>query len=312
MNQNRESYRRLGRSAWLGSDHLLVVNARFFGEQHMRLYRSDIESMVLYSLQRNQGALLILECVCALVPLGVCAYMWWLRHGYASLATSAWRVLIPGVVFLAAYAAWRLAQPNWACLLSTRTSKAGLILGRMSTQGKRKFAELVAWVSQAQPPINGVTNLVSTNTTAPEPKPHKSYTQAVHAAAFACGAFGWILLAIGSPLLLGLAILALMTYYALLAAAYFSQSAFEFPFAVKSAAVMSQISTILCVLVFLNGAQWMGPLQFYTQLWGPALAQLAGISAVSFSIYGIVAMTLATTEQPSPRMARRSVLGLEG
>ncbi|HEX4809949.1 MAG TPA: hypothetical protein VH325_13510 [Bryobacteraceae bacterium] len=308
MKTNRESYRRLGRSAWLGGDHLLVVNARFFSERHMRLYRGDIETMVLYSLQRNQGALLVLECLCALTPLGVCAYAWWLRQVYIA---TAWRVLIPGIAFALTYAIWRFVQPNWACLLSTKTSRAGLVLGRTARRAKRNFTELVAWVSQVQGRLTGVESLAMGGAVDHDPKATKPYTQAVHAAAFACGASGWILLGIGSPPVLGLAIFALMTYYGLLGAAYFAQSASEFPFAVKSAAVMSQISAIICLLVLLSGAS-SNPMRFYFLMRGATLGQLAGISAVSFSIYGIVAMTLAATELPRPGTARRSVLGLEG
>ncbi|HEX4229860.1 MAG TPA: hypothetical protein VHZ07_14395 [Bryobacteraceae bacterium] len=312
MKENRKSYRRLRRSAWLGSDYLLVVNARFFSEHYMRLYRGDIEAMMLYSLQRNRGTLLVFEWLCALVPLGFCAYHWWLHQSGNAIVGVSWHVLIPAIVFLAAYSAWRLAQPNWACVLSTRTSRAGLALGRTLKEAKRKFSELVAWVAQVQPPLMEMEGLSVGQRAIIDPKSTKAYTQAIHAAAFGCGALGWILVATGSSYVLGLAILALMAYYAFLVATYFSQAAFEFPFAVKSAAVMSQISAVTCVLLALSSASWMGPERFYFFLWGKSLAQFAGISAVSFSLYGIVAMTLATTELPSPGSARHSVLGLEG
>ncbi|HWF46067.1 MAG TPA: hypothetical protein VG168_03595 [Bryobacteraceae bacterium] len=312
MKANRKSYRRLGRSAWLRGDYLLVVSARFFSEHYMRLYRGDIEAMMLYSLQRNQGALLIFEWLCALAPLGICAYSWWLRQSSDLVVRGSWRVLIPGMVFLAAYSAWRFAQPNWACLLSTRTSRAGLALGRTRKDAKRKFTELVAWVAQVQAPLIEIGGLQTEIVTVHGPKTAKSYTQAIHAAAFGCGTLGWILVATGSPYLLGLAFLALIAYYMFLAAAYLAQGVFEFPFAVKSAAVMSQISAVTCLLALLSGASWMGAQRFYFLLWGESLGRLAGISAVTFSLYGIVAMTLAATEMPSPGTARRSVLGLEG
>jgi hypothetical protein len=312
MKPNRKRYRRLGRSAWLGSDYLLVVSARFFNEHYMRLYRGDVESMILYSLQRNQGALLLFEWLCALTPLGVCAYDWWLRQSGNVVLRGSWRMLLPGMLFLAAYSAWRWAQPSWACLLSTRTSRAGLVLGRTLKDARRKFTELVAWVAQVQPLLVEIEGLQAGKMPPHDSKAPKPYTQAIHGAAFGCGAVGWILVATGSPYLLGLAFLALMAYYAFLAAAYLAQAAFEFPFPVKSAAVMSQISAVTCLLVLLNSASWMGPERFYFLLAGESLGQFAGISAVSFSLYGIVAMTLAATEMPSPGTARRSVLGLEG
>jgi hypothetical protein len=145
-----------------------------------------------------------------------------------------------------------------------------------------------------------------------DPKAPKPYTQAIHAAAFGCGALGWILMATGSPYLQGLAYFGLMFYYAFLTAAYPVQTVFGFPFAVKSAAVMSQIFAVICLLLLLSSAWWMGSERFYFLLSGESLGHLAGISAVSFSLYGIVAMTLAATEMPSPGTARRSVLGLEG
>jgi hypothetical protein len=309
---SREKYRRLGRSAWLGVDHLLVVNARFFKEHYMRLYRGDIESMMLYSLQQNQGALLLFEWLCALVPLGVCAYLGLLRQSHGIVSPGAWRVLLPGILFLAAYSAWRFVQPNWACLLSTRTSRAGLVLGRTSNEARKKFTELVAWVSQVQPPLSAVQDAATRRVATQDPTATKPYTQAIHAAAFACGALGWILIATASPFLLGLAFFALTTYYFFLAAAYLAQGVFEFPFTVKSAAVMSQISAVISLFLLLSGASWMGSLRFYFLLWGEPVAQVAGISAVAFSLYGIVAMTLAATEMASPGTARRSVLGLEG
>jgi hypothetical protein len=309
---SRKNYRRLGRSAWLGGDYLLVVRARFFNEHYLRLYRGDIEAMILYSLRRNQGALLLLEWLCALTPLGICAYRWWLRQSAGVVSRDSWRVLIPGMVFLAAYSGWRFAQPNWACLLSTRTSRAGLVLGRTLKDAKRKFAELVAWVAHVQQPLIETEGLRAGTVAIYNPPEPKPYTQAIHAAAFGCGALGWILIAVGSPYLSGVALLALMAYYVFLAAAYVVQAAFEFPFAMKSAAVMSQISAITCLLLLLTGASWMGPLRFYFLLWGQPLGQLAGISAVAFSLYGIVAMTLAAAEMPSPGSARRSVLGLDG
>ena len=312
MKANRKSYRRLGRSAWLGGDYLLVVNARFFNEHYVRLYRGDIEAMILYSLQRNQGALLLFEWLCALTPLGICTYHWWLLQSAGVVTRDLWRVLIPGLLFLAFYSAWRFAQPNWACLLSTRTSRAGLVLGRTLKDAKRKFTELVAWVAQVQPPVIDTESTPAGKLATHSPKEPKPYTQAIHAAAFVCGALGWILIGVGSPYLFGVAFLALMAYYVFLAAAYLVQAAFEFPFAIKSAAVMSQLSAVTCLLLLLSGASWMGPLRFSFLLWGAPLGQFAGISAVTFSLYGIVAMTLAATEMPSPGSARRSVLGLEG
>lgn len=312
MKANRKSYRRLGRSAWLGGDYLLVVSARFFSEHYMRLYRGDIEAMILYSLQRNQGALLVFEWLCALTPLGICGYRWWLLQSAGVVTRDSWRVLIPGMLFLAAYAAWRFVQPNWACLMSTRTSRAGLVLGRTLKDAKRKFWELVAWVAQVQQPLIATEGLRAGKVAIQSPKEPKAYTQAIHAAAFGCGALGWILIGVGWPYLFGVAFLALMAYYVFLAAAYLAQAAFEFPFAIKSAAVMSQLSAVTCLLLLLSGASWIGPLRFYLLWWGAPLGQLAGISAVTFSLYGIVAMTLAATEMPSSGTARRSVLGLEG
>lgn len=311
MKVNRKSYRRLGPSAWLSHDHVLVVNARFFNEHYVHLYRGDIETMTLYSLQKNQRGLLIFECLCALVPLGVCAYLWWLGQSSGVAVRGAWHMLLPGIVFLAAYSTWRFVQPNWACLLSTRTSRAGLLLGRTLRVARRKFSELVEWVAQTQPPVNGpegiqAVSVAGQDTTLPGP-----YTQVIHAAAFGCGALGWVLIATGSPYLLGLAFCILMAYYVFLGAAYFAQNAFAFPFAVKSAAVMSQLFTMICLSALLSGVSWI-PMRFFFLFWGDSLGQLAGISAVAFSVYGIVAMTLGGTEMPSPGTARRSVLGLEG
>ena len=226
--------------------------------------------------------------------------------------TGSWRALLPGILFLAAYGAWRVGQPNWACLLATRTSQAGLVLGRTANEARKRFTELVTWVSEIQSPLAGAEDLGTVRLTSHDLKSSKPYTQAIHGAAFGCGALGWILIATAWPYLLGLAFLALTMYYFLVAAAYLAQGVLDFPFAVKSAAVMSQISAVISLLVLLSGASWLGSLRFYFLLWGGPIAQLAGISAVAFSLYGIVAMTLATTGITSPGIARRSVLGLEG
>ncbi|MGC2661747.1 MAG: hypothetical protein WA324_27635 [Bryobacteraceae bacterium] len=310
MKPSRTHYWRLGPSAWLEADHLLVVSTRFFGESYMRLYRGDIEAIVLYSLHRNRDAVFLLEWVCALVPSLFCFYLWWTHASYLSEWRGA-RVLIPGFVFLVAYAVWRLAQPNWACLVSTRTSRAGLVLGRTAAQAQRKFAELVAWIAEPQQSLNVPLSVEPRRVDIQDPNAPKPYTQAVHGGAFACGMLGWILLATRSPYLLGLASLALMAYYILLAAAYTVQNTFGFPFPVKSAAVMSQIAALVCLVTFLSATPWVSG-SFYLFLQGQHLAMFAGISAVTFGLYGLIAMILATSEITSPGAASRSVLGLEG
>ena len=210
--------------------------------------------------------------------------------------------LLPALLWLALYAAWRLLRPQWACEISTRTNVKQFTLPGSATSCHRVFDEIKNRVTETQgllpeTPLDAPVSFDSPAAGRALPKPlfAKQPVLAVHVIAFVLG-----LLSSFSRVVFGF-------YCAALFAAWFLQRDFRFPLPVRSAAVMSQLFASLriaaWILVAARVLPGLGPLPFHDWRFG--------LPTVLFSIYGIAAAYWVSihVERPSKKTGA-TVLGL--
>jgi hypothetical protein len=277
----------LGRiRAWRADDHLLIVESRSFTEYYTRLYWADITMILLYGLGGHSGMLTVFEIGCALaavVPLIVWRMPW---------------AFVPAALFAVFYPIWRFTRPSWACQVATRINSKRFAIPGTLVACRRLLNDLKNHAASAQ-------GMASEQTTEPvegllPPSPmrdsrlwRKEPIFAVHVIAFVLG------------LLSPFNVFFFVLYSILLAVAYFLQQDFEFPLAVRSAAVMSQILVALQVAfwVFAN-TRHLFVTRFQLDHWQFALPRIL------MSLYGIAAIYLASMERAKPQRKAPTVLGL--
>lgn len=266
--------------AWRSRDHLLVVETYFFTERYTRLFWAEMEGIVLYGLQTRSPVLLALELAC----LGsVLAPVFFRQTGSPSLAA---------FVFLLFYGLWRFGRPQWACEVATRTNARQFALPGTLTSCRRVVEEMQNSATQAQGELPETPMAQGAVTYRSKPLP-KQPVLAVHVVAFVLG--------ILSPF----SVLLFVVYCPALIAAWFLQQNFKFPFAIRSAAVMSQILAILHVVFWVLGNAYPSGIRRF-----PFNHWQFGLPQVLFSLYGIMAVYWLSMELAKPRQKSATVLGL--
>ncbi len=268
---------------WLAADHLLIISDRFFRENYSRIYWTDMQTILLYSLQRPRGPMLAFEILCV---------------GAVQVSGSIMNILWGSVfaaLFVFAYASWRLMQPNWGCQTSTKLSTHRFSLGATLNRSRRIVEDLKTCARSVQGSVKDVDSpgqiFVGDRDGAERRKP----TLAVHVIAFVLG------------LLAPLSRLFLAIYYGALIAVFFFQRDFQSPLAVRSATVMSHLLALLQI------AWWVFWLRYRT-----ALSGLFNFSPVwefhilrlLFSVFGLAAVYQEWSQNSRYQPKSSSVLGL--
>lgn len=280
---------------WRATDHLLLVENRFFTEHYTRLFWNDMQAVLLYRLRASNAVLLALEILCALVVLSLA-----FPRGLGSPPAERWLMAF-ALLFVLLYAAWRLPRPLWACQVSTRTNVKQFPLPGNAAACRRVLDEIKNSITQIQgslpetPPDSAASLPSLALASQPAHSVPKQPVLAIHVIAFVLG--------IVSPFSPALFVL----YCLVLIPAWLLQRDFRFPFAVRSAAVMSQIFAPLRI------ALWI----LVSSRVRPSLAPLAfddfrfGLPTVLFSIYGIAAVYWVSIQLTRPRQKTgATVLGL--
>lgn len=277
----------LGRTrAWRSDDHLLIVEANSFHEYYTRLYWADIQSILLYSLLRRTVLLDVLEVACVLAAMWPSLALW----------KAPWSV-IPAALFAGFYVTWRFLRPNWACQMATRTNSKRFAIPGTLVECRRVLNELKQFAATAQSLSSEQTTTSDTAVTASQILLRSSRPRepmlALHVIAFVLGLF--------SPFHI-----AIFVFYCIsLAVAYFVGRDFEFPLAVRSAAVLSQMlaATQIAFWILANTR-----LSFVERLpleyWQFVLPRLL------VSLYGVAAVYWVSIEQRKPQRQASTVLGL--
>ena len=275
--------------AWRSADHLLLVESRFFSEHYTRLFWADIQAMLLYKLHTQSSVLLALELACL---LSVLAPVFFWQFGWPSLAA---------FVFLFCYAVWRFGCPQWACQVTTRTNARQFALPGTLTSCRRVVEELKDSVRRAQgalpetaPAQAALADPAPQAATYPGKPLRKQPVLVVHVIAFVLGIlspFNVIIFAVYCPALI---------------AAWFLQQDLKFPFAVRSAAVMSQMFAVLRIGIWLL---MVTRVRFY---FAPVVFNhwRFGLPQIVFSLYGIAATYLHSVKLAQPQQKSATVLGL--
>lgn len=293
MAERNQIYRRFSKNSWFdlgrtrvwqAADHLLLVENRFFSEYYTRLYWTDMQAILLYSLGTRSPILLGLEGVCVAALLA---------------ALLLWRlpwVFLPALLFVLAYALWRFARPHWACQIATRISTRQFALPGTLIACRRVVDGIKQNATSAQGMLPEASSEQPTAVRRLGSIPRQPVL-AIHVIAFVLG-----ILSPWSVFLFAL-------YCATLIAAYFLQQDFRFPFAVRSAAAMSQILAVLQIAFWgfaISRESAMRPfmLPFAFEHWQFALPRIA------FSLYGIAAVYWGSMQISKPQQKSSTVLGL--
>ena len=276
----------LGRTrVWQAADHLLCVQSRFFTEQYTRLYWMDMQTISLFQLHPPSALMTVFEALCAGALL-------------ASLLL--WRgplALIAAVVFAAAYALWRITRPQWACQINTRNSSRQFPLAGHLNACRRAVDEFEQQALNAQGPAPESQADATVPRALSGQKNRRQPSMTVHVLAFVMGvASAW------SAVIFGF-------YCALLVAAYFVQQDFRFPFAVRSAAVMSQILAAVQVAFWFFALARPPLMRPFTEVYTFEHWQFA-LPRILFSLYGMAAVFWGSQEQPKRERNSSTVLGL--
>lgn len=243
------TYRRLGGrrwlrwqsdDGWLAADHLLFVRTRFFSEQYTRLYWNDVQALLLYRLAQNTGLMLGAEIVCVLAAVTV------------AFVQNRFEVMALAFCYVVLYAAWRLTRRNYALEMTTRTAGVRIPLA-MFQRSARRLAD------QSRRAVEGVQGRLASPpdlpivVTEPAIAEHSAVTVkhsgrtrrpilVVHGIVFGLGLATWLFISgtvPSDPYWIAIGALLSILFYAGLIAMFFLQQDPEFPFAVRSAAVMN-------------------------------------------------------------------------
>lgn len=292
MNRLAQTYRPLlprrwfaigRRQAWRANDHLLIIEQRWLSEFYTRFYWADIETLALYALPRDTSAFVILEIACvltAVVPLA----LWKMPWAFA-----------PAVLFALFYAAWRFTRPVRACRIATRASSKRFPIPGTAVACRRVLDELkqcAAAAQNASPEMTIASGEMVTGEPLNSTRP-KQPILAAHVIAFVLGVF--------SPF----HVLLFVFYCIALAAAYFFEQDFEFPFPVRSAAVMGRLLAALQIAFWIFAiARLSYVARFPFDHWQ------FGASRVLICLYGIAAVCWPFMQGPRPERKTARVLGL--
>jgi hypothetical protein len=270
--------------AWRAADHLLLVEDRFFTEHYTRLFWAEIQTVLLYQLHSPSSFLRASEiiCLCAvLAPL----LLW--KSGWPDFAA---------VAFLPCYALWRFRRPHWACEFATRLNVKRFAIPGALSSCRRLLDEIKISITQIQGALPDAPDPAAPATPPPVYRSIALPRQpvlAVHVIAFVLG------------LLSPFSRIAFVLYCIALIVAWFFQRDLAFPFAVRSASVMSQIFAALQIVVWTlsnSGISGLRPVPFNHWQFG--------LPRVLFSLYGIAAVFQRSLELVKPSQQRSAVLGL--
>ena len=302
MAGQQSMYRPLLKNFWFGSgrtrvwqaaDHLLFVEKRFFSEHYTRFYLMDIQAIVLYQLRTSGAVLLAIEGLCVAVLLG---------------SLLSWRipwVFVVALLFVLFYVVWRWSRPSWACEIATRTNRKQFALPGSLVACREVVNQVKQRAILAQGPLPETTTTEQMTPAAPIPPPAgrnrqpnpKQPVLAVHVIAFVLG-----VLSAWSAVVFAI-------YCGMLLVAYLLQRDFRFPFAVRSAAVMSQILAVLQIAFWGFAIARPVALAPFTPAYTSEHWQFA-LPRIIFSIYGIAAVYWGSLQQGKPQQKTSSVLGL--
>jgi hypothetical protein len=245
-------YRRLGGrrwlrwqsdDGWLAPDHLLFVRTRFFSEQYTRLYWNDIQALLLYRFAHNTGLMLVMEVLVVLAAVAV------------PLVQKRFEVTMSASCYVALYAAWRVTRRNWGVQVLTRTTAVGIPLTMQHNTARRMADELQREIESVQgrlsPPhetaVEPNGEAIELAAAVPQVVLIPANTQrrpilVLHGIVFALGLTSWLFARGGllsDPYWTVIGVLLSIIFLGGLLAMFFLQQAPEFPFAVRSAAVMN-------------------------------------------------------------------------
>jgi hypothetical protein len=305
----QRSLRFSGNRGWLGEDHLLLTTTRFFEERYTRLYWGDIQAVLLYELERPSGVLLAFEWICLLAPLIAAGFLWYAWH-----APRAWVVFIPAVVLTGWYALWRMTRLNWACYIPTKTSGARLPVATTLGNAHQAAETIKARVAAVQGALD-----LSTEVTALHISPglaqggrntaSKRPVVVLHGIVFGAGLILAPLQLVPNPTIAAFTSLFSFTYYFGLIGAYFVQQDFEFPFAARSAAVISQALTVVAGIAGLLAISMPGLRDVARLSDHNATMAFVAVQAL-FSLYGIVGLYSQSVKRPDAQQVKITTLGL--
>ncbi len=288
MSRRASSYRSLrgqrftfSRNTWLAADHLLLIKSRLFREYYARIYWTDIQAVLLYSLHRPRGFMFGFELLCVLAAA--------ISAPFVNLVSGS----VFGALFVAYYTCWRLTRPNWACQVSTKISTNRFPLAATLASSRRIVEQIKTQALSAQESEPLTTHGVFIGQgNESERKPSKFI---VHILTFTLGLF--------TPL--HTAVLAI--YVVPLVALYFFERDFHFPFAIRSATVMSQILAALQILGWLASLKY--PLLIAnSHLFRPDW-EFNGLR-ILFNLFGLAAIYQQSVDRSKYQPQSSTVLGL--
>ena len=321
------TYRRLGGrrwlrwqsdDGWLAADHLLFVRTRFFSERYTRLYWNDIEALLLYRFTHNTGLMLGAEIACLLAAVTL------------ALIENRFETIALAFCYLMIYAAWRLTRLNYGVEILTRTTTIRIPLAVFHRSARRLVEQLQKEVENVQChlPLPPEVPAAVTEAAGLEPEPTKPSVVTVtlaggkrprrpvlvlHGIVFGMGLTTWLsarVSLLSDPYWMAIGGLLTMLFYAGLLAACFLQQDPEFPFAVRSAAVMSLALQAAVVGPILGlGARLSIPsLNAAMLVLGPPITLLR-LLACLFGIIGIYKNSLDEADKPlaQPRTGSNSL-----
>jgi hypothetical protein len=242
-------------------------------------------------------------------PLIAAGFLWYAWH-----APRAWVVFVPAVVLTGWYALWRITRMNWACYIPTKASSARLPVA--TTPGKaHQVAETIkARVAAFQGALNLSAEVAGLHIS-PGPEQGRGNVASkrpvvvLHGIVFVTGLILAPLQLVPNPTIAAFNGLFSFTYYFGLIGAYFVQQDFEFPFAARSAAVISQALAIISGVAAILAISMPG-LRDITRL-SDHNATMAFVAVQAlFSLYGIVGLYSQSMRRPDDQPVKVTTLGL--
>lgn len=265
---------------WTAADHLLLIRDLPLRENYSRIYWSDIEAILLYSLPHPSGFMLAAEILCAFAFPAIAPFIdvFWGSMGAA--------------VFLAIYASWRAMQPNWGCQVTTRLSTLNFPL-RSTLNSSRAVVEILKARAGAAQNSGADFEIQSTVFIGDRNWAQRNSPRlAVHAVTFSLGLFA------------GLNKIVLVLYFAALLGLYFSGRRLKYPLSVRSAVLMSQILAALEIAWWFRHPVGIISYALLRPDW------IFSISRVLFSLLGIAAVYQRSMEASRYQLKSSNVLGL--
>jgi hypothetical protein len=308
------TYRRLGGrrwlrwqsdDGWLAPDHLLFVRTRFFSEQYTRLYWNDVQALLLYRFAHNTGLMFGAELIVVSAAAAVAAVQ------------NRFEITAVAFCYVAAYAAWRLTRRNHGVQVLTRTATARIPLAIFHRSARRMVNQLQQQVEGAQgnlaaaPQVSvreegyegeGVIELAAVEPVVvrvtPADENRARPILALHGIVFALGLTSWLFTrgsVLSDPNWTPVGWLLTIVFFGGLAAMFFVQQDPEFPFAVRSAAVMILLlyAAVVGTILALNPASVTAKMEALS----PSVTLLQ-LLACLFGLIGIYKNSLDESDRP--------------